>query len=317
MRLWRSLNLARFFLGEGPEHGPITLNRRRVYILPTRNGLIFALVLFAMLLGAVNYNNSLVYVLTFMLASMVVVSILHTFRNLNRLRFRAGLCRPVFAGEAARFPVCVENPEGPNRLGVDLRFPDASGVQVDVLAEDSHWVSLPQTSSQRGLMAMGRFVVSTRYPLGLFRAWAHLDLDTHCLIYPKPAAETGLPRSDLHGEESGGDQGQGTDDFAELRPYRAGDPLKHVYWKTLAREQDPVTKQFGGERIDQLWLSWEALGNMGVEQRLSRLCRWILEADDATIPYGLILPGTRIPPTSGDAHRERCLKALALYGSKP
>ena len=46
----------------GPRQS-IVLGRRRIYILPTRQGLGFAVLLVAMLLGSANYDNGLGYVL--------------------------------------------------------------------------------------------------------------------------------------------------------------------------------------------------------------------------------------------------------------
>ena len=53
------------------------------------------------------------------------------------------------------------------------------------------------------------------------------------------------------------------------------------------------------------------------EERLARLCRWVLEADEAGLAYGLRLPELIIPPGSGPTQRSQCLKALALFGEQP
>ncbi|MEE8234535.1 MAG: hypothetical protein V3R41_07625, partial [Gammaproteobacteria bacterium] len=49
--------------------------RQRVYIMPTRHGAVFGLMLFAMALGAINYNNSMAYILTFLLSSLSLVTL--------------------------------------------------------------------------------------------------------------------------------------------------------------------------------------------------------------------------------------------------
>lgn len=311
----RKLNWERFFRGEGPQAGPITLDRRRVFILPTRQGLIFAVVLMAMLLGAINYNKSLAFGLTFLLASLAVVSILHTFRNLNGLVLRGGRCLPVFAGESARFQVGLENRGGLERLALAVALPGEPAHYLDLQPGEVKWLELERPAERRGRLALGRFTLATRFPLGLFRAWAYADLDLHCLVYPRPTAERGLPEGGVD-ESAGasGDRGRGHDDFAALRTYHPGDSLRHVHWKALAREQGMLTKQFGGDRVAELWLDWSLLEGVGVEARLSRLTRWVLEADAAHLPYGLRLPGRQVPPDLGEGHRRTCLEALALYG---
>jgi uncharacterized protein (DUF58 family) len=306
---------ARLFRRSGPEAGPIRLDRRRVYVLPTRAGVLFAFVLLAMLLGAINYNNSLAYALTFLLASLTVVSILHTFRNLHGLTFHAGHPPSLFAHSTARFPLGIENSRAA-RFAITLQWGEADSLVVDVPADEMEWIELHCLSDRRGWLPLPRITVTTSYPLGLFRAWGYLHLTARALVYPAPAAEQPLPRTEVEGSGSGGDLGRGSDDFALLRPYHAGDSLRHVHWKAFAREQGLVVKQFGATRAPELWLTWESAGERDTEARLSRLCRWVLQAEAAGIAYGLLLPTLRIEPAQGEAQRRRALEALALYGKE-
>jgi uncharacterized protein (DUF58 family) len=298
-----------------PEAGPVVLDRHRVYILPTRHGVIFALVLLAMLLGSINYNNSLGYALTFLLTSLAVVSILHTFRNIHKLQLSAGHPQPVFAGEEANFPLQVTNRGGLDRLGVMLRLEENPPLGFDFAADDDRWITLHRHTTQRGYLPLGRITIESTFPLGMFRAWGYANLASRCLVYPEPAPQRTLPPKSEQASGASGDRGRGNDDFSNLRPYQPGDSLRHIHWKALARGMsEPVTKQFGGGVEEELWLRWDQLANMGVEAKLSRLTRWVIEAESQGLAYGLTLPQQEIPPSRGDAHRHLCLEALALYG---
>lgn len=316
LTLRQRFGLARFLHGLGAETGPVTLDRRRVYILPTRQGLSFGVVLIAILLGAINYDNGLAFALAFLLAGLGVVSILHTWRNLLGLRLEAGRCQPVFAGEMARFPIGVHNDGKAVRPAVTLTASQGDDVTLDVVP-GTQWVELTRPATRRGRLPLGRLTVVSRFPLGLFRAWSPLELAAECLVYPAPAPQRSLPPTQTGAVGSSGGQGQGHDDFAALRPYRAGDSLRHVHWKAAAREQGLHSKQFAGEAAQELWLAWELLPGLDVEARLSRLCRWVLEADAAGLAYGLRLPDRSIAPGLGPAQRRRCLEALARYGEQP
>ena len=292
----------------------ITLGRRQVYILPTRNGLMFALVLTAALLAAVNYNSGLGYLLTFMLAGMAVVSILYTNRNLLRLRIAPAACPPVFAGELAHFGVTLGNDRAGARLGMVIECRKCEVVRVDVPARTSVTVTLPMSSRARGYLACPPFTVCTYFPLGLFRAWSRRIVLAHrCLVYPRPARAEGVPPQNglVSGDRPGPAPGGG--DFAGLRPFRLGDPPQHVSWKTAARGQGLHTKQFSGSGQDSIWLDWQAFAPLDIEARLSRLTRAVLDADQAGLRYGLRLPDREFAPDSGAAHRHRCLEALALF----
>lgn len=309
------LNLARFFRGEGPQPGSISLNRRRIYILPTRAGLIFGLLQFAMLLGAINYNNSLAYALTFLLTSLAVVSILHTYRNLQGLIFDVGQPRAVFAGEQIHIAVSVTHRERYARYAIKLGWPRQVPLVTDLQPFETRWLTLTTTALHRGRQAIGRITVYTRYPLGLFHAWGFVHFDTHCLVYPQPGPPRKLPFDAVHFAGEEGDRGRGSDDYAGQRPYHRGDSLRQVNWKAMARERGLLTKQFAGDRAREILLHWDRLDRLDTEARLSQLCRWVLEAEQAGLRYGLAIPGQQIAPGQGNAHRQRCLTALALFGN--
>jgi uncharacterized protein (DUF58 family) len=299
--------------GEAPEAGPVTLVQRRVYILPTRHGLYFAGLLLVMLLGTINYNNSLGYGLVFLLAGLGIVAILHTYRNLLQLRVDVGHIAPVFCNNLVHVPVILDNPRHAARYALQLRFADAPPTTTDVPAR--HWTrtELRLPKQRRGRHRLPCITLHTIFPLGLFRAWAHVRLDSHYLVYPAAESRHTLPRAPAWHANLSGDRGHGSDDFAGLRNYHPGDSLRHVHWKAVARERGMYTKQFGGDRAEKLWLDWAALPRLDTEARLSRLSRWIVDAEAAQHRYGLRLPGTQIPLGQGPAQRHRCLEALALF----
>lgn len=292
----------------------LVLTRRQVYILPTRHGILFGVVLLAMLLGAINYANSLAYALTFLLASVAVVSILHTYRNLGGLTIRSAAPRSIFAGEEALFPLLVENGEGFPRLALTFES-EGFTTTVDLPPRETARVELRLPAERRGWRTLRRVTLSTRYPLGLFRAWSRLHLRQRCLVYPRPDPHRELPPTEGAGGDGAG-SGQGGDEFAGLRGYRRGDPPQRLHWKALARGQGLVIKEFhaGGDR--ELWLRWEGAAPLPAEARLSRLCRWVLLAERQNLAFALALPGRVIGPASGAGHVRRCLEALALYGDR-
>jgi len=311
--LSRSQLYLAFFGPRTPEPGTIFLRQNRVYILPTRPGLAYALALGVMLVGSINYNLSLGYILTFLLASMGLVAILHTFRNLVHLHISPGRVEPVFAGEVAWFELFVENRSGYDRCSIAL-WHQGKATQCDVASGRGTTVSVPVPAQKRGWLAPQRITVDTRFPLGLLRAWSYIQPDMRCLVYPRPD-DGMLPLP----EPSGGSgekrvTGGGSDDFAGLRPYQASDSPRHINWKAAARGQGLQTKVFSGRAAAELWLDWNELpANLDLEAKLSRLARWVLLADDDGLRYGLRLPGLELAPDAGEPHRLNCLRALALY----
>lgn len=312
--LSRSRLYLAFFGPRTPEPGSIFLRQNRVYILPTRPGLAFGVALAVMLIGSINYNLSLGYILTFLLASMGLVAILHTFRNLAHLHITPGRVEPVFAGETSWFELYLENRSNYERCSIVLRQQD-NATQCDIASARGTTVSIPVAATRRGWLTPGRITVDTRFPLGLLRAWSYIQPDMRGVVYPRPD-EALLPLP----EPAGGAGEQrvavgGSDDFAGLRPYQAGDSPRHIHWKAAARGQGLRTKVFSGHAAAELWLDWNELhGKLDLELKLSRLTRWVLSADQQGLRYGLRLPGLELAPDTGAPHRLACLRALALYG---
>ena len=306
----------RIFRLNAPEISPVTLVQRRIFILPTRQGYFFAFVLLLLLLSSINYSLSLGFVLTFLLGSMAGVAMLHTWRNLAHLRIRPGRCEPVFAGETAHFSVTAETPSQ-SRFSVAVRRKADEPVYADVVAGDLVSLVMPLVVARRGVMRCGRLEIFTRYPVGLFHAWSYVDFGMGVVVYPRPDPAGGTPPAQSRSASEEGIPVAGDEEFNMLRAYRAGDTPKQIAWKALAREQGLLTKEFSATASSELWLDWEEARAPDIESRLSILCHWVLQAERFGQSYGLRLPGNAIRPARGEAHRTRCLEALALFDPNP
>lgn len=292
-----------------------SLPSRSLYILPTREGLYYGLMLAVVFIAAVNYANGLAYALTFLLAAIGVVAILHTHRNLAGLRLSPGPAPPVFAGDPARFTVIAHNDSGIPRHAVDLSIAGQTQ-RIDAPAQGTAVAELTIPTAARGYFEMPPVRVRSRFPLGLWRVWSRpLALPARCLVYPRPAPERPLPAtpSPLAGREPG--RSAEGEDFAGLREFRHGDPVQRVAWKKVAAGQGWHTKQFAAPAGLIVWLEWDATSGLADEDRLSLLCRWVLTAEQAGVAYGLRLPGLSLAPATGASHRDRCLERLALFPS--
>lgn len=303
--------------GRAPEPVPILLTQRRVYVLPTKAGLAYALTLIVMLVGAINYTLSLGHALVFLLCGLGVAAILGSFRNLAHLSILPSRCEPVFAGQDAHFGLMLHNTRHHRRYRIRLDGGEGVSVVNEIPGDDGIEAQIAVKTRRRGWLALPRVTLETIYPLGLVRAWAYAAPAMRCLVYPAPASEA-PPLPEGSGQQQGRQQRPGgDDDFAGLRPHRPGDPLAHIDWKSAARLPDGTlnTKQFAGESGETLWLDWHALSAaLDVEARLSILTRWALDAHAAGLHFGLRLPGKELPPGDGEAHLHLCLEALARYG---
>ena len=293
---------------------PHQLVRRQIYILPTRHGLVFLLILFAMLVGSVNYNNNLGFLLTFLLGSMAFVSILHTFRNLSGIRVVAVTGKPVFAGNDAAIELVIRAPEH-TCMAVSFKFAQGKYKRQNLETAHDNRVTITVPTSQRGRLHPGRLTVFSRYPLGLFYAWSPFTSEVDCVVYPQPLLTPFITTDGTVGEtdHETPQRKPGVDDFEGLRLYQPGDPLQHIYWKAYSRGLGLMTKQFVGTTGASPLLDWDMFQTKSTEKRLSMLSYLVLQTHRMNITFGLRLPGMEIAPAKGATHKHKCLKALALY----
>jgi len=298
---------------QGLDPDPVVLGTRRIYILPTRMGVAYGLMLFAMLLGAMNYANNLALGLAFLLGALALVAMHHCHRNLAGLQLGGGVTQAVFAGQNARFGIALVNPARVPRYDISLANDHSASPTLSLDPDERRVLEIELPTERRGRLSLERFEVSTSYPFGLFRAWAILHMDLHCLVYPRPSTSGIAPPPMETDVGSAQHARRGDDDFAGLRRFQPGDSTRHIAWRAYARGQELQVKQYAGTTVTSYLLDWDALEGLDVEQRLSRLCRWIEDAYAAGRAFGLKIPGTTFEPNVGSAHRQRCLSALALF----
>ncbi|MES2931916.1 MAG: DUF58 domain-containing protein [Pseudomonadota bacterium] len=310
------------FRSRGVEPGEVFLSQRRVYIVPTRPGLMLGVTLAALFTGAINYNLNLGFALTFVLGACALVDMYLTFRNLAHLHLRAGRVQPVFAGQDANFELHLINRRKYDRYAIWLGAigPHQTGIEqaADIGANDSGSVHITSKTAQRGWMTAPRIRLQTRFPLGLLRAWSYWQPDSKALVYPFPEAiSTPLPMQGENQQERPGQAGH--DDFAGIRGYQSGDALRHLAWRQIARLDldmggQLVTKHFEGGAGGEICLDYAELpGDMNVELKLSRMTRWVLDAEQMGLPYAFRLGATVFAPAVGPAQQLACLQALALF----
>jgi uncharacterized protein (DUF58 family) len=297
-----------------PSADSILLHNRRLYILPTRFGYMFAMMLLFLFLAAINYQNSMAFVLTFMLASLGIISLWQTHKNLLGIRVRMKIPQPVFSGEDCEFVFELSHEHNARRFAVGIQYQNQPPVYAKLEPEGSTSVKLRLPTRKRGEYKPAGITLFTRYPTGLFHAWGWLRFDLPILVYPHPQLNIRLQHSLV--EQYDGQTSTSTiegDDFAGLREHREGESLRHISWKAYAQGKGLLTKTFQGHARPSLWIDWDTLGEGSVEERLGYMTGLVLAAEREEQKYGLRLPGITIEQDFGNAHKHNCLQALAVF----
>ncbi len=290
-----------------------TLDRKHIFIIPTRAGVCLGALLFLMLLTSLNYMNSMSMLLTFFVAGIAFNSAWLTYLNLKDLTVSRVSQKNLFVGEQGTFRIKVNNPTKRDRYGLVFRERNENLILHDVQAGDEIQVKMPITPERRGEYKLRRFAIATRMPVGIFNAWSWQTLKTSLWVFPEPIPNHPAPFA------ASGDDGECAptssqgEEFSNLRDYSQGDSIKHIAWKQQARHQKLLTKEFSESTSGSISLSWDFYSELDTETRLSYLCYWVLEAEKQNLEFSLSLPDDFYPTNSGEKHTQDCLLALARY----
>ena len=305
---WAEQRLPALTRHKRPESLPIVLHRRRVYIVPTAFGAAFTVLLLVMLLGALNYTNNAALMLTCLLGSATSASMLIAFRSLNGLKLTAIRQGQAIAGEPMAVHLVFAGSEHAHAsVHADMNE------QTEAFSIGAHGetvLNLQLDTHRRGWRPMPRIKLWSNWPLGLFHAWSWLHPEQSVLVWPRP--ESGGPPPMLPGEAGRRQRLHQGEDIAALRAYRPGDPQRRIAWKHSARHENLLVKDFEQPEAQEEWhLDWRQLAQLTHEARISRLARWLGEAETVGRPTSLWLPTEDIALGHGRSHYAHCMNALA------
>ena len=304
-----------------PASEQIELSQKSIFIVPSQVGFVFSLLLLLLLVTAINYQNSLIYGLTFWLFSVAMSAMIFSYRNLSGLVIKTSHAVKGFAGENIEIPLRIVSKKR-DYQGLEIAWPQKSkdideGRQLAVIKNEEKEIAISFLLPVRGYLQTPRLRLRSYYPFGLYKCWTWLCLKTPGIIYPTPIFIPFIA-SLGSGDDMPSDANLlvGNDEFIGLRNYQSGDSLKHIAWKYLAKGKGLLSKEYDNQQLSMQWLDWYSLQGMSIEERLSHLCGWVLQAEKEGRAYGLRLPTLKIEPGYGDKHREQCLTQLAIYNAK-
>ena len=291
---------------------PAVSNAGRIRVRPTAGGIGYLVLAFIGLLMGVNYSNNLIYALAYLLFAFALISFWQTRQQVMGLKQGQWQTQSVFSGQVVQWHQQLTKQRGQPVWGlfahndwVNEYYP------LHLKQGETKTLKYEMKTGDRGLLKPASVAICSTYPFGLFRACLLTENLPECVIYPVATGSLPLP---IDANSIDAHRHLESETLASLRKYTAGDNLRRVSWKALARTDELMTKEFDGAEGDPaLWLEFNSIDD-SFENRLSQLCRWVLDAEQKGLEYGLRLNKKEIEPGLGEVHRNICLKELALYG---
>jgi len=293
-----------------PRRKKFVLSRNNIYIFPSAAGLVFVLLLLLMLLTAINYQNSLIYALTFLLGTLFFMSIWLCFLNLSGLRIESSETGRVFEGEPCIY-FCRLSKEKHLPPGLKIGLNKVDSRSVPFLQEETQDVPIIAQPEKRGRHKLDRLYIESRFPFGLVVAWTWLKIDLEVLVYPKPVQ--GIPEAVSKGEGDIPNKTSLRGDLNEIKVYQPGDASNRILWKKYAASDVLTVRHHEQSSFKPDWVSWENYPSAVTEDKLRHLSFDVCQLSDAHRTFGFSIPGTDIEPDFGDTHKRKCLDALATF----
>ena len=303
------------------------LNSRNIMIYPTRFGFSYlGFVVLIFLLGT-NYQNNIILLFSYLLASLFISVMLHSFYNFSKLRLYSMAKQQGFANETMYFPIKIMAEKTHYDINIYFTDPQLSSKpeKITQCEQGSQTINLVFKTSKRGKHYLGRVTVFSEYSLGFFKSKTVLDFGHFAIIYPKPKSlisgqyQLSSIADDENIESYQTSHQTGTDDFSELKSFVIGESRARTAWKQLAKGQGHYSKHYQASQSQLLWLRLDDMPSNDLETNLSYLSFLIGELSSTNQSFGLVLSANSsnsamdIEPDTGLNHQQRCLTALALY----
>lgn len=291
-----------------PQH----LHAANLYILPSAFGWAYGMVILTLLLCAINYQISAVFLLTFLLAITGMISAWQAHANLKGLSISCLTIDDVHQGEKIQVELFI-NGVDETRYGVQYQIDSQEPMTLEKLAPKGRKLILSLPAERRGCHQPPFIRFSSPFPFGLFKVWGYAFFDQKYYVYPKPLPPGFWPKT-WQDDGKNTKSNKGNDDLDNLKP--VNNPWiqpNRIAWKIAARGQGWYIKTMNTPEGDYWLFRLEDLPAMDVEQGLQHLTYWLLEAEHQNHIYGLELKGVRSSFSHGASHLQQCLRQLATY----
>lgn len=303
------------------------LSNRNIFIIPTRFGFSYLFFVVLLFLLGTNYQNNIILLISYLLASLFITVMLHSFYNFSQLTFSSKAKQTGFAKQVIQYPIMVTGHK--THFDINFQFVNtqkkAERVKLEQCGSQSVAVLLPWFAKQRGVYSLGRVKVFSEYSFGLFISWSLLDFSHEAIVYPEPKKLSSNQKHLIGVNNDDKEEGVVTqktlsgDDFSDLKNFVIGESQARIAWKQLARGQGKFSKDYQSHQGRLPWLKLSNMPSTNIETKLQFLCFLILEYTQNKQKFGLLLDyplnagnDCKVEPNIGKVHQDSCLLLLAI-----
>lgn len=288
----------------------IVFKHSSIYVLPSKSGVGFIGVALLNFILGINYQNNLILAVYYIMLVILVTSLLYGYANLKGLRLK--LITAQADHEGAETDAIFELNTNKVRFDISIYHVNSSALKTMNTLSEGHICNL-HLPLKRGVHTLDKFRITSHYPFGLVTVWSYLISTTPIYVYPKPLPNSAelhsfIDKSNMNSDiiDSNGNE------FNELKRYQSGMSIHRVSWRHFAKSQTLLVKDYEETQQFNVGFDFNTLSG-SIEERLSKLCFLMLEAEKNHHPFAVKLPSRTLEMGSGTLHCQRGLEMLSEY----
>lgn len=219
------------------------------WVNPSYSGWVLAGFSVFFFIAATNTLTGWLYVMSGVIFALLAIAALLSTRTLKGLEISRRPIYPISAGDELTVELLVHNATKKRKVLVQVTdlLPSVLGNPVNhsietIHPEGTHYWVYQQAASRRGIYRWHRVEARTGAPLGLFWCRRTFAVEAIATVYPTVLPLSQCPLVDELGREASLQINQdrraqaATEGLTRsLRPYRWGDPMRMIHWRTSAR----------------------------------------------------------------------------------
>ncbi len=232
-----------------------------------RAGTVFLLMVISFVGGLLSNRSKsqdVLFDVAYLLAILLLVSFVWTWINIRTIRLtRITRARRAQVGRTMEERFAITNTSVVPKLWLEMRdrsdLPDhrASHVVERLRGKASYAWRVNTYCSQRGRYTLGPITLICGDPFGLFQMKRELTPTSHVVVYPMtvPIARFALPVGILPGGDALRRRTHYiTANAAGVRDYVPGDSFNRIHWRSTARRDRLIVKEFELDPLADIWL---------------------------------------------------------------
>jgi uncharacterized protein (DUF58 family) len=297
---------------------------RRIYF--TGFGVAFTIGTVAVGFAAMNTANNLLYLLMGAMIGFMTVSSWLSEQAIRDVSVQRRLPRTTSVGQEFRLTYEVTNhkrllPTLALEL-VEPGLPNRAFV-VHLAGRESGIARSVNSFVKRGIYPLGTITLSTSFPFGLFRKERDVEIPAEVVVWPRTDRPVRQPRSGGGRARRTGLTARGTagtrGEYRSLRGYRPGDDPRDIHWRSSARSQLPVIREYEADGAETRWICLDTREAPGeaAEVAVEVAAALVAAAAAEQRPFALVAGDSVLEPGHGVAHMERALDILAKVDFTP